>query len=539
LESTLKVRFDSAYITGNFGAVKYKMATEKKQWKKERRITESDLSNIALAAVKSDQDYIPMHIIPLRYDLPEMQNVATPLKQSGISLAAIFGLIYAPTDGMSRIRDTLRGATIMGREYFDPSFLCAQTMRPAKELSMFVDLGADRTTVSIWTIRGPVFLKSLLVGQSALTDALSSGLGISWAQAERIKRENISPDAREMDRFTPACTKHDFSKADVNDILLPVLKDILGQIQDATSTVLEKYKPTKIYITGGGSNIPGIADMIKNIWDIPVDNLGPAAAVGAASSFAWMRMRPHMEKITLRQKRRDKFLSNVEKFIVRMFSKKKKPRFIPIMPSTLAFNMYDMATYARFKSANISMIHVDIMDGLFVPNVAGGIEELKHIRKNTPAHLNVHLMTDMPDTWVDAAAAAGADTITISLEAYGTRQAIDAIRAQKKRAGLAIKPNTPLSELKPFLRDVDEVLIMSVEPGMGGQEFMQSSLARISALAATRDKYKLKFRISVDGGINPEAARACWNAGADFLIVGSYLKQAPDFAGAVQELLNR
>ena len=216
-----------------------------------------------------------------------------------------------------------------------------------------------------------------------------------------------------------------------------------------------------------------------------------------------------------------------------------RPRFIPIMPSTLCFNMRRPETYTLFKSGGISMIHVDIMDGFYVDRIAGSIAELKHIRSKTTAHLHVHLMTESPSVWAADAIAAGADTVVVSTNTSGLRVALREIKAAGRRAAVALNPDSSVAILKPILREIDEVMVMSVAPGAAGQHFDKEAIKKISVLNATRKKYGLKFTISVDGGINADTAQACWLAGADMLVSGSYLARSPDFPLAVQSLLPR
>lgn len=185
------------------------------------------------------------------------------------------------------------------------------------------------------------------------------------------------------------------------------------------------------------------------------------------------------------------------------------------------------------------MIHVDIMDGFYVDRIAGSIEELKTIRAHTNAHLHVHLMTESPNIWATDAVAAGADTVILSTNTSGLRAAIKIVKNAGRRVGIAINPGSSVSILKPVLRDIDEVMIMSVEPGAAGQSFEPDALHKISVLVATRKKYGLKFVISVDGGINDRTAKLCWDAGADMLVSGSYLAKSPDFPLAVHSLLKK
>ena len=190
-----------------------------------------------------------------------------------------------------------------------------------------------------------------------------------------------------------------------------------------------------------------------------------------------------------------------------------------------------------FRAGGISAIHVDIMDGLYVDKITGGIEELRKIRANWAGHLHVHLMTDAPSAWATDAINAGADTVILSTNTVGLRRAVQIVKHAGKRVGIALNPESSVSLLKTILRDIDEIMVMGVPPGAAGQKFNMNVLNKISVLAGTRKKYGLRFVISVDGGINDETARLCWGAGADALVSGSYLAHAPDFPLAVMSLL--
>ena len=171
------------------------------------------------------------------------------------------------------------------------------------------------------------------------------------------------------------------------------------------------------------------------------------------------------------------------------FSRRKK--FIPIMPSTLVWDMRNLDTYTMFESAGIDMIHVDIMDGFYVDNIASGIDELRFIRSRTKSHLHVHLMTENPVNWATDAIEGGADTIIVSSGTNGVRRALNKIRAAGKRGGVALHPNTDLEVIAPILRNIDEVMIMSVIPGKSGQVFIEESISKIASLNNTRRKHGL------------------------------------------------
>jgi len=539
LESALDVRFDSAYVTGNFGSTELKIIQRSVDWGKEHKVAGLDISVMISDIPEIDSEFFPLHIIPLRYDFGDFANIATPVGQLGKRLSALFGVISASREGMADMRERLRAAHIMGLEYSDPAFLLATSVRQRKESSVLVDLGASSTSVAVWTARGPMFMEKIPMGQNMLTDAIASGIGLSWSIAEYIKRKNISMFLGEMDRFTPASTKHEFSRADVVELALPVLDEIIKRACAVIAPAAEKYRATKLYLSGGGANIPGIETILENEFGIPVENIGANAVVQACAAGIWCQIKPRADALAARRRARGRTLEAIWVAITKLFKCRKKLVFLPIMPSTLAFNMRDGATYARFKTAHISMVHVDIMDGLFVDKIYGGIDELKYIRAHTRAHLNVHLMTETPRSWAAQAVAAGADTITISAESQGARTALAEIKSLGKRVGIALWPSTELSILKPVLREIDEVLVMSIPTGEGGLEFMPEALARIKTLVATRKKYGLKFKISVDGGINETTAQLCWRAGVDFIVSGSYLAKAADFPVAVQSLLRK
>ncbi len=181
-------------------------------------------------------------------------------------------------------------------------------------------------------------------------------------------------------------------------------------------------------------------------------------------------------------------------------------------------------------------LHFDVMDGLFVPNISIGIPVLESVRKVTDMTLDVHLMIDQPHRYTERFANAGADLVVFHLEADAPediRMAIRAVHAKGKRVGLAIKPATPAWELIPYLSGIDLALVMTVEPGFGGQRFMEDMLPKVELLRKTIDTEGLNCEIEVDGGINPETAAMCRAAGADVLVAGSDVFHAADRADRI------
>ncbi|MBQ2845189.1 MAG: ribulose-phosphate 3-epimerase [Alphaproteobacteria bacterium] len=534
LEHQLGTHFDSAYITGNFGPSKFNISVQNTVWGSEHKITISDIRN-QISKINTPDNFFPLHIIPLRYDTPSSRNMLTPINHIDLQLLSTFSSIFYSQPGISKTHDLMRTAHIQPIAFFDPQYIQNNIYRQAKQPTMFIDFGAEYTSASIWTDRGPVWHTKIPLGGTNITNALCEKFNISPESATTIKHNVSSLLSKEMDRFTPADTAYDFSRGDINDIVMPLLIDIISTIKEQSLDALRKYKPTKIIISGGGAAIEGLRDFVENTFATITDILPSDATVRALSDYIWRCEASHRTKYIAHH---DK-LNRYSNFIKRLFNKKpkKKKRFIPIMPSTLSFDMRNPETYSLFKSGDISMIHVDIMDGFYVDRIAGSISELKMIRSQTNAHLHVHLMTESPTVWASDAIAAGADTIILSTNTSGLRNAIKTVRAAGRRVGIALHPDSPVSLLKTIIKDIDEVMIMSVPPGAAGQTFDPTATRKITALAATRKKYGLKFTISVDGGINDKTAALCWAAGADLLVSGSYLAKSHDFPLAVQSLL--
>ncbi|MCA5013571.1 MULTISPECIES: ribulose-phosphate 3-epimerase [unclassified Enterococcus] len=169
-------------------------------------------------------------------------------------------------------------------------------------------------------------------------------------------------------------------------------------------------------------------------------------------------------------------------------------------------------------------IHVDVMDGQFVPNITLGPNVVSAIRPTTKLPLDVHLMIIQPENYIEEFAKAGADIITVHQESTPhIHRAVQMIKASGVKAGVVINPGTPLSAIEYVLDLVDQVLIMTVNPGFGGQSFIESSLNKIAQLKEWKDTKGYTYDIEVDGGIEPETARRCKEAGANVFVAGSYI----------------
>ena len=210
-----------------------------------------------------------------------------------------------------------------------------------------------------------------------------------------------------------------------------------------------------------------------------------------------------------------------------------------LSPSILSLDFSKFNEQVNILNKNVEYIHFDVMDGNFVPNITFGPKLLKTFDENSNLIMDVHLMIANPKKYIDDFINAGADIITFHFEALNNniddcKEIINCIHSKNRKAGISVKPNTDVKLIEPLLHDLDLVLVMSVEPGFGGQKFIESSLEKVKYLHDNKKSNNYNYIIEIDGGINDQTAIKAKEAGAELLVAGNYI-----FSGDIISNINK
>ena len=511
IEEELNTHFNRVFVTGNFGLVRSIFGKNSLFFPKMHKVMNTDVYNAIFNSPDiQNVNGQTLHLIPLRFMTNTGDETRTTDNLFCQGLTIQFNCITYPNEVLDDIKKELANACIPSAGFFDPIYMLGQTYWKGGA-TVFIDFGKTITKVGVYKDRGLISRFDIDSGQGDITQKISTDFGIAYEDAENIKLFALSGTPTPSDNYISASEKFpNIMRQDIWDrwfnINNAIIDEIFGKI---------KTDNFNLFITGSGDNPDNIKRLIlENKGFEKITVLNEYAIVGSFGNT---------------------FKNKIPKIKKKVYEKSSTPG--RIIPSVMLWNVQDNYTYKMFESLGIQKLHCDIMDGFYTEQVHGSLTEIKAIRSHTKLLLHTHLMVEDPMIWYKKAAASGADIIIVSTGSRNVTETLMEIKKIKRLAGLALHPDFNLKELNlEILSILDEVMVMGVNPGASGQTFIPQTLDRIKILNNTRKKYNLKYKITVDGGINDENSQDCWKAGADFLVSGSFLRGAPDLADAILKL---
>ncbi|MDR0319417.1 MAG: ribulose-phosphate 3-epimerase [Rickettsiales bacterium] len=518
LEEKTGTRFKQAHIAGFFGGNNSMLMAGETDFGRTRKISEADIRGLIskLPGLKNPE-LQAIHFVPVSYDTDRARNIENPVGEPARLLHAKFFGVLAARTHLARLASHVRGSYIEPRGAIDILF----AMNALAGKSLLINIGASATRFSISTGNGIIYMAEIGAGQAELTRALSDRFGISLENAEKIKRRISSAVMKPGDQFE---TIGPASIADYKSLVFDFTQDLARAVKRNIEAA-GAHIPDKVILFGGGAAIEGAGNIFGEALGRDAKTLGKDAAMQSVMRLILMRSRPKTQ-------RKNPMTAFIRKLLLGITARK-----CPIYPSSLAFGDMGTDTLRAFTAAGITTIHYDFMDGEFVPARAGGAAEVRHITSKSELKVSAHLMACDPAGEIGGFIRGGAESIILSIGSKNIGRNLAAIKQAGRKCGIAVSPEHDLALIRPVIKHLDKIVVMSVAPGAGGQEFMPGSLDTIRRLKAVKRKARLKYEIIVDGGINPDTAKLCWDAGADALVSGSYLAHAPDLKAAVLSLL--
>ncbi|MDR1027273.1 MAG: hypothetical protein LBL46_02555 [Rickettsiales bacterium] len=511
VERELGVKFRDAAITGNLGAVESVVAKNGVAFPRVREITETDAFNaICNSAEVRGNPGMVLHLIPLQFSgaADAADGEMAPGRPAfGRVLSVRFNMLFVDGARVSEIKRALMSASIRPVGFYDPIYLLGLRYHQKKRTEIFIDFGASFIKAGVMTDRG-------------LTKRFDVAAPV-FSTDEKIRLAVLEDEPMGSDRYVAAA--ENITRQDVWD-------EWAAAMGDAVDIILERAAApgAAIFISGAGGNAEHIKSLIlenKGLENITI--LDGFAAAGSLALRGAGSAEPRSATAAGGAAPR------------RAPRRGRRPQAAAVLPSVLNWDINNGWVYKMFQNAGIKRLHIDVQDGFYTAAVSGGVPELKKIRALWRGGMQVHLMVDDPASWAQVVMKIGADTIIVQAGTRNAEAAMTKIKRAGRRAGFAISPDFDIKKLpRLMLAMADEIIVLAVAPGPSGQAFGEAALARIRALKNTRTRYRFDYEIIADGGINPETAKLCREAGADAVVSGSFLRNAPDFPSAVAELIH-